>query len=1010
MCYNELEFILQIKEIEMILNVFKRVFQILFTILFILMIVATVIVGMLGFSIVRIMEDSPKINPKTILLDLNENSKIVDNNGKLIESIAYDEYREIVKYDKIPKKLIDAFISIEDERFETHNGIDFIGIGKSFLDNILAGRIVRGGSTITQQLVKNIYLSEDVQWERKITEIYLALEVDSKLSKEEILESYLNRVYLGQHSYGIKVAAYTYFSKPLSELSLAQCATLAGIVNAPSAYSLFYSFPPTSVPKDAKVLGEYSVAGENFVAVLNEEAFSRKDQVLKKMFELGKITQAEYDQAMKEDVASTVKPGSKKAKEYSSHISELIKKQAIEKISASQNISEEDAANILYTGGLTIKTTIDWEMQKKLEEVYKNFTNILSDHDNGVGPFLADFELDEYENIINSNGTKIYYKKSNLLTENNEYYVPEGYFKIKENKDLNINSSRFMLDGDYLVVKDFYTVNDQNNLVTYRSGSIAIPADHTKKEKDGSITIKADFFKKINDFYAVKDNVLVLNKKYYKVETQGTVQPQAATIIIDSKNGEIKAMVGARGNSEDDTINRVIGFPRQPGSSIKPIAVYAPAVDSGYTLASPLDDTPFEIQNGEAWPSNVYQSYSGILTLREALSESANTTAVKLLDAIGIKTSKNYLERFGIINAKDPSKDNYISSKEDPNYNDENVAFSLGAATEGFTVMDMAQAYLAFPGEGSRKEAMIISEITSAKTGQIYKNEHKNIPVISPQTAFLITDVLKDVIDYGPYSGARNDYDIDTAGKTGTTDGSADVWYAGFNPYYTSVSWIGFDNNNIRVQGTSAIATTFYGSYMNEIIKDLEPVEFVKPNGIVQLQVSKVDGLLPNEYTSKDPRGNMVITEYFDEKNVPKEVSTAHVLLKVDSRNNLLAKPDLPKFLVKEKVFIKRPIKYDPQEFNGILPADWKYQAPTEYSNLKFVPISKTEKLADGTIVETQQSMTGEIKITYTYPNGRVVIHIKHVDGTETVQEIPAPTPNPNPNQQPKPNDNQNNN
>lgn len=999
----------------MILNILKRISQIALIFIIVLIMIGITVGGMLGVSIIKIMEDAPKINPKTILLDLNENSKIVDKDGKLIESIAYEEYREIVKYKDIPQKLIDAFVSIEDERFMSHNGIDFKGIIKSTIDNFKAGDIVRGGSTITQQLVKNIYLSEEVKWERKATELILALEVDSKLTKEEILESYLNRVYLGQHSYGVKTGAMTYFSKPLNELTLAQCATIAGIVNSPSSYSLFYSYYPSAVPKDAKVLGEYSVGGENFVAVLNKNAFTRKNLVLAKMLELNKITKKEYDAAIKEDVAASVIPNSKKPVKYSNRISNLIKSQAIERIMETQKLEEKDAYRLLYTGGLTIKTTIDWELQKKLEKAYENLEDIISEYEDDNGPFLAKVKRDDDGDILDSAGNKLFYHRENLLTKNKEYYIPSDYFKLEKNGDLTISASRFTVDGNYIYVKNFYDINDKNNIVTYRSGSINLPTDYTIKHDNGSFTIKSEFLKKNEDFYSIKDDILIINKKYYSIETEGTVQPQSSTVVIDNSTGEIKAAIGARGKSSDDNIDRLNNFPRQPGSTMKPLAVYAPAIDTGYTPASPIDDTPFSILDGRAWPGNAYGSYNGIMTLRSALANSTNTTAVKLLNSIGIETSKRYLERFGLINNKNPKDDNYISKEEDASNNDENLAFSLGAATKGFSVLDLAQAYTAFPNGGTRKEATIISEIKSNKIGLIYKNENKSIPVISPQSAFLMTDILKDVVNY-TYDGiANNDLGIETAGKTGSTENSADLWFVGFNPYYTSATWFGFDNANIKMDAYSSMVAKFYGSYTNDMLEGKEAKKFNKPDGIVQRTVSKVDGLLASELTQKDPRGNMAYTEYFDEKVVPTTISTAHINVKIDKRNGLLATSATPPFLTEEKVFINRPIKYNPEQFNNIVPSDWDLNPPTKESDLKFEPVQKTEVRDDGTVVVTKQVFTGETIITYTRVDGSVRIVTKAVDGTETVQEIPSPSSNPlgpnpqNPQSNNQTNSNQNN-
>lgn len=979
----------------MVKNIFKRGFQIIALIFLVLMIIVGIVGAMLGISFVKIMEAAPKINPKTILLDLNENSKIVDQNNNVIDSLATNEYRELVKISEVPKALKDAFISIEDERFESHKGIDLIGIGKSFLDNLSAGDIVRGGSTITQQLVKNVYLTDEVKWERKINEIYLALEVEKALSKDEILEAYMNRVYLGQHAYGVKVAAYTYFSKDVKDLSIAECATIAGIAQAPSSFSLFYSYYPGFVPEGAKELGTFYASGEKFIAVLNEAARERASIVLYKMHKLGKITDAEYEKASKEDVFAAIKPGSFKKKEYSNHIADLIKQQTAKAIMESQKMSEAEAYNLMYTGGLTIKTTIDWDMQKKLEETYDNFSNFFRNTTENGGPILASLNLDEYGDIVDVNSNKVYYKKENLINESGNYYVPNGFYSLSDKGDLTIKSSRFYLNGDYIVVKNYYTINDQNNLVTYRTGNINIPADHTKAI-EGGFTIKSSYLEKQKDFYSIdKNQNLVINNKYYTYETIGTIQPQSATMIVDNKSGEIKAMVAARGQSEDDTIDRATNFNRSPASAIKPLVVYTPALENGYTLASGLDDTPYDLLEGTPWPVNVYGSYLGMLNLKTAIMNSTNTTAVKVLNDIGINKGVEYLERFGIINSKDPENDNFVTRKEDSRNNDENVSLALGGMSYGLTVYDMVQAYTAFPNNGNRKEISIISSIDSEKLGNIYTNPKKDIKVMSPQTAFLMNVAMTDTVNQDYMSGAWNDLGIQTAGKTGTSNNSKDFWFAGYNPYFTAVTWIGFDNNNIEMTGNSVQASDFYGQYANKILAGKKAASFEKPVGIVQAQVSALDGLLPTEYTSQDPRGNMIITEYFAEGTVPTEYSQTHVKVTLDKRNNLLARKDMPKWVTTEKVFITRTKPYTPGNFNGIIPDDWRYMVPTKYSDLEVKETTETKKLSDGTIITITQKINGDIVTTTTKPDGSKIIETKTPDGNVTTETIAAPKKDP---------------
>lgn len=970
-----------------ILSILGRIIQGLMLFILTFGIFCVIIGSMLGISMVKVAQNAPKINPESIMLTLNENSRILDRDGNLIEAIAFDEFREIVKYKDIPKPLINAFISLEDERFESHQGVSLRSMIRSMLENVSAGGIVQGGSTITQQLVKNVYLTNDVSYDRKIKEMYLALKLEQVLSKEQIMEAYLNRIFLGQNSYGVEAAAKTYFSKSVGELNIAQFATLASIVQSPSHFALFKSYTPSTVPKGAEVVGDYFSGGIKRVAVKNDAVMNRKNNTLKKMYELEKITKEQYEEALKFDVMATIEPGSKRVKEMPSQISYLVKDDAIKTIMKSKNIDYEEARNMLYTGGLDIYTTIDWDAQKKLEETVDDFASIFRRY-NRNGVILAKLRRDRYGDIISNTGAKIYYKKSNLLTRSNNLYLPKGYFEITEDNDLIINSARFAHVKSGIYVKPYYIINDKNELVTYRVSVIDIPLQYITELDNGGFKISAEYFKNIKDFYHIDDDGdLVINNSYYTLETEGTVQPQTSSTVLDSKTGEIVAIVGNRGNSVDDTINRATDYPRPPSSTMKPLAAYAPSVELGRRLSDPVDDTPNSMVNGKPWPKNVYNFYRGVVTTRYALSESMNPPAVKILNEVGIDKSKEFLTKFGIINAENPEKDNFVSKEENKETNDENLSLALGGITKGLTTKELASAYQTFANEGERIPSSIISKIT--KNGEtIYENKHEAIRVISKETNFLIRDVLVDVTKLNylrRYFGNRH---IDMAGKTGTSNNNNDYWFAGFNNYYTAATWIGFDDARIEMLGNSSVAVELFNRYMNKLLEGKEASKFNRPDGIVTARVSKVDGLLPNELTSSDPRGNMVYTEYFKSGTVPNKQSDANVLLKVDKRNDLLASDTTPAFQIVEKHFVKRVLNYNPSSFNGVLPMDWNFQPPTKYSDLGGEDQTTTEVKDDGTIIETTYKVNGDIVVKEIKPDGTIIEQTTKPNGQVTTRVI----------------------
>ena len=248
------------------------VLKVLLIAFFALGILATIFAGLVGGGIIEVMKKSPKVNPDNIKYEMSENSTIVDKDGNEIDSIRTSENREIVDYDKIPENMKNAFVAVEDRRFYKHGGIDPMSIIGSAFQNLKSGSIVRGGSTLTQQLARNTYLSNDQTYERKIKEIFLALEIEKNLNKDEILEAYMNRVFLGQNVYGVQAAAQTYFSKDVGELTLAECAAIAGIVQSPTEFALFKSIP-TSEVTNQRVLGEFSIDGQKYSAIYNPKPF-----------------------------------------------------------------------------------------------------------------------------------------------------------------------------------------------------------------------------------------------------------------------------------------------------------------------------------------------------------------------------------------------------------------------------------------------------------------------------------------------------------------------------------------------------------------------------------------------------------------------------------------------------------------------------------------------------------------------------------------------------------------
>ena len=893
----------------------------------------TLFAGSVGLAFVNILTTAPEIDPYSINSGFEETSLIFDKDKNLLEKVETAEYRTFVKLNKVPQFLKDAFISIEDERFYEHPGVDPKGILSSLYENFKAGGVVRGASTITQQLIKNTFLSNEQTLTRKLKEIYLALNLETKLSKDQILESYLNMISLGQNSYGVQEASRTYFSKNVDEINIAQAALLAGIVKGPNIYQPFYRVSPLKFDEATmRKIGETEILGEKYILVFNTKSVQRQKVILKKMLELGKINKAEYDEAINFDVVASLKPSAKKESEITSYATDYVKNQVVEDLMEKYQITKQKAQERLFTGGLRIYSTIDTKVQKDLDEVNRNFNGILlGDLKRYKAPLLVDRNLDKAGNIVDKDGNLVYYKKENLLTDDGYLFIPKGEFSINANGDLAITSSRILAYKKSTDIQDYYTIDGSKNLLTHRVGGLAVPDAYYLRQARHSLIIKAEFFEKNDKFYKVNETGnLFINPEYFYNNKTGLVQPQSATVIMDYKTGHIVAMIGGRDVKGSRILNRATDTARQPGSSMKPLAVYLPALDNGFTAASPILDIPMITADGKVWPNNVYTGFKGITTLRESLIYSINVSSARTLKKIGIPTSIKYLKKLGIINEDNPSKDNFVQSSENKTHNDENLAsLALGGMTKGVSPLDMTAAYSAIANDGVYNEPIIYTKVLDKDGNIVLEKEAKQRRVVSPQIAYVMKDILRSTA----YEHTGKNAIIKgqaSAGKTGTTDYNADFWFVGFTNYYTAATWMGNDSPKITITQNSWLAAKLWGHIMTKIHQDKESKpQFAQPDGIVKAYVCTKSGKKPNQFCSSDPRG-VVREEIFAKGTEPTETCNVHVALEVNSSNNKLATEFTPEELKITKVFTALNPAYKPSEHNGILPKDYSYYPPVQ--------------------------------------------------------------------------------
>ncbi len=895
--------------------------------LVICLILGAIAAGMV-FSILR---DVPKIDPTNINSSLDQTSTILSPDGQVIEKIQAPENRTVVKLEKMPKHLRDAFISIEDERFESHMGIDPRGIAASAVDNVKAGRIVRGASTITQQLVKNVYLTREKSWERKIKEAYLSLKVERVLSKDQILELYLNRIFLGQNAYGVQEAAQAYFSKNVEDLTIAESALIAGIAQSSVNFSPYKTIRSEDFdPEKHDTIATLDLMGEKYIAIFNPNSIERQKVVLQQMLKLNKITKAEYDEALQEDIRANLKPATKELTGLSSYFTDYVKNQVVEVLMTRLDYTEEDARNELSSGGLKIYSTIDLKLQKELEDIYDNFTNVLIGNTSGVkGPVLVNWKRNGSGDIIDNNGNIVYYQRNNILNDNDDLMLSSSEFSF-DNGGLKLKSPKLRPYRNNIDITDYYGIDDNKNLVTYNIGAISLPEGDFFVNENKEIIITNDFLDKTPDFYTKQGNSLLINGKYFSVATTGIVQPQSATVILDYKNGHIKALVGGRNIKGAKVLNRATASQRQPGSVMKPIGTYLPALDNGFTAASAIDDIPF-YAGGKMWPRNWYRDqFRGLMPLRTAVEQSANVPAVKVLDKMGVQTSLPYLEKMGIIKNSDPEHDSFVTSKEDPSYNDENLsALALGGMTRGLTPLEITAAFGTIANDGTYIEPMSFSKIEDKNGNILIDNTKMETKVVSPQTAYIMKDILNTTVTRGIARRAQIP-NMATAGKTGTTTNQADIWFVGFSPHYATGVWIGNDSPAITISKGSGSAAQLWKHIMTKAHEGMPAKpKFDRPDGIVSVSVCRDSGLLPTSACSGDPRGGRVYTEIFAKGTEPKKSCDVHVSARIDSATGKLATDSCAEANIVNKVFIKRTPPYDPSKHGGITPPDYAYTLPT---------------------------------------------------------------------------------
>lgn len=830
-------------------------------------------------------------------------TQILSKDGTVLANLS-KEKREIVELDDVPPLVIDAFLSAEDSQFYEHQGVDYLGVARAMVANIKAGKVVQGGSTITQQVAKSLLLSHERSFTRKIKDFLLAQRIEKKLSKKDILYLYLNQVYLGGGYYGVKTAFKGYFGKELSEATVAEAAMVAGLLVAPGKYSPYIN------PTRAK---------------------NRQTYVLSRMKANQKISEEDYKQAINEKIKYRLRKSSYFKAGY---FTDWVRQRIIEKV-GEQNFLEN---------GFRVVTTLDWELQELAEKEIREGAKAIDKRQGFKGPIghvQSDEAMREY---FRKQREEHYADNSNFFEVGEDYnkvfeltYDPNELNAVEErNEELKkqISYSRFLpgyskddpflgqikidenykaivlkvLDPERLVIvsiggvtalmgyeqfnwaheriieeeRHFYPYVTRPSTILKRGDEVLVKVLKKKVNFQETMT-KASFEKRLKKH---KDYKLIRKENYLLCLLDQEPDAQAALVSITPSNGEIISFVGGYDFAKSQ-FNRAIQSQRQPGSSFKPL-LFAAGLENGYTPATIIIDSPEALGGYDAslnWkPRNYDGKFKGPITFRNSLEQSRNIPTIKIAEKLGVPKVIDFVDRIGLKASLD--KD-----------------LSLALGSFGVTLMDMVTTYGVFPNGGRLIKARSILSVTD-RYGETYLFEQDEAPeatkvepelvkaveaiptpeatpentpleagaeteepkektnpfleslgpiqVYDERLAYIMSNLLKGVVLNGTGRGAKSVSHY-LGGKTGTTNSYVDAWFTGFSSNVVTGVWTGFDDNKTLGFGETGAksALPIWKNFMAAALKKFGEHDFKPPLGIVNVLIDKETGRVSKAANSR---------------------------------------------------------------------------------------------------------------------------------------------------------------
>jgi penicillin-binding protein 1A len=788
--------------------------------------------------------------------------RIYSSDGALLGE--FGEKRRTPKtLEEIPELMQHAFLAAEDNRFYDHGGVDYQGILRAVINLIKTGERGQGGSTITMQLARNFYLSKEKTYTRKIREIFLAFKIERELSKQQILELYLNKIYLGKRAYGVAAASQIYYGKELCELSVAQIAMIAGLPKAPSRYN------PIINP---------------------DRALTRRNYVLSRMQALGFISDDVFEQ---EEMAGVT------AVRHLSHIqvqapyvNEMVRAEIVKQFG--------DEA---YSRGLNVYTTIKGELQQAANEsLWNGLVNY--DRRHGYRGAVRHVELNEGNpepsshndealiEILKHDGDFGSFKPALVLSIHDEIEnsaSKEGFVDFdksaEDGSDLGRHARIFLKNGERAILPLQGIVWARPYISLNRVGNEPKRMDEVLRAGDVIWVSKQE-----NDSWALAQ----------------VPEVQGALVAIAPNDGAIQALKGGL-NFNSSKFNRATQARRQAGSGFKPV-IYSSALSKSFTPASLINDAPvvFEDEALEAsWrPENYSGKFFGPTRLRKALYKSRNLVSIRLLRSIGVNYATNFARNFGFDNKKLPH----------------DLSLALGSCEVSPLQMSRAYSVLANGGylvqpylidriedmdgsilfEADPAVACVACELAKRNVEQVMPegNEEEILPgldvaseeeilpgldvgkeeevlaallkqaeqTLEPRLAYQMNSILQDVVLRGTGRKAMSLGRKDLAGKTGTTNDQQDAWFNGFHPDLVAIAWVGFDQMKplgARETGSQA-ALPIWVDFMKEALAGVPEKRLQRPEGLVTIKINAETGAAATDLD------NDTIFEIFRSENAPK--------------------------------------------------------------------------------------------------------------------------------------------